>query len=87
MKKAQVFEITREERENNQSLIRRFTRRLRESGILSSARKAQFKDRPKSAQMQKRAALRKIEKRQEYEKTRKMSKPVSKYNNRFGNGR
>ncbi|MDP6703904.1 MAG: hypothetical protein QF775_00270, partial [archaeon] len=67
-----------QERENNISLIRRFSRRLRESGILSASRKARFKDRPKSHQMQKRAALRRLEKKAEYEKMRKMGKAYGK---------
>jgi predicted RNA binding protein with dsRBD fold (UPF0201 family) len=67
-----TFEIQKKERENNQTLIRRFTRRLRESGILNSARKSVFRSRQKSGTMQRRIALRKIEKRAEYEKAKKL---------------
>ena len=71
MKKSK-FEITRQERETNQSLIRRFSRRLKNSGILINAKKSQFRKRPKSAQMKKRAVLRKLEIRKEYEKKSKL---------------
>ena len=66
------FEIIRKERETNQSLIRRFTKRLRDSGILINAKKSQFRKKEKSPQMRKRAVLRKIETRQAFEKKRKL---------------
>ncbi|MCH7828855.1 hypothetical protein IH982_03300 [Patescibacteria group bacterium] len=66
------FEIKRQERETNQALIRRFSRRLKNSGILINAKKSQFRKRVKSAQMRKRAVLRKLEIRKEYEKKRKL---------------
>jgi len=67
-----TFEIRRGERETNQTLIRRFTKRLRESGILIAAKKSVFYNRPKSEQMQRKATLRRIEKRAEYEKAVKL---------------
>ena len=66
------FEIKRKERKTNQALIRRFTKRLRDSGVLINAKKSQFRERPKSAQMKKRAVLRKLEIRKEYEKKSKL---------------
>ena len=66
------FEIKRKERETNQALIRRFTKRLRDSGVLINAKKSQFRKRAKSAQMKKRAVLRKIETKQAFEKKRKL---------------
>ena len=71
MKKSK-FEIKRQERETNQALIRRFTRRLKDSGILINAKKSQFRKREKSAKMKKRAVLRKIEVKQVFEKKRKL---------------
>jgi hypothetical protein len=67
-----TFEIQRQERENNQSLIRRFTRRLRDSGILMTAKKSVFHKREKSGPMQHKATLRKLEKRAEFEKAVKL---------------
>lgn len=67
-----TFEIQRQERENNQTLIRRFTKRLRQSGILMKAKKSVFHKRQKSGPMQHKATLRKLEKRAEYEKAVKL---------------
>ena len=71
MKKSK-FEVTKQERETNQGLIRRFTRRLKDSGILINAKKSQFRKRPKSAQMKKRTVLRKLERKLEFEKQSKL---------------
>ena len=67
-----AFEIRKQERENNQTLIRRFTKRLRESGILKTAKKSAFRTREKSKQVQRRTTLRRLEKRVEYEKAKKL---------------
>mgnify|MGYP001583586415 CR=1 FL=1 len=67
-----TFEIRKQERENSQMLIRRFTKRLRESGILKAAKKAAFRVGKKSKQIQRRTALRRLEKRAEYEKAKKL---------------
>ena len=71
-KLSMTFEIRKQERENNQMLIRRFTKRLRESGILKTAKKAAFRAGKKSKQVQRRTALRRLEKRAEYEKAKKL---------------
>jgi len=68
------LEIKKKERETTQSLIRRFSRALGESGILIRARKNQFKRKEKSEEMKKRAALRRKEKKREYEKLKKLGK-------------
>jgi len=77
-----ALEIKRKERENSQSLIRRFSKRLKRSGILIRARRIRFFERKKSKQGKKRAALRRIEKREEYEKAEKMGKNIRKYKRR-----
>lgn len=66
------LEIKKREREPSQSLVRRFARRVQQSGILIRARKIRFKERVKSKQMKKRAALRREELRKEYERKRKL---------------
>ena len=66
------FEIKKQERENPQSLVRRFSRRLKNSGILLRARSIRFRDRPQSAFTKRKAALRRIEKRAEYEHLSKL---------------
>lgn len=67
-----TFEIIKQERETNQSLIRRFTKRLRDSGILVGVKKSVFHQREKSKQVQRRVTLRKLQKRKEYERAYKL---------------
>ncbi|MDP3982149.1 MAG: hypothetical protein Q8P70_01205 [bacterium] len=73
-KRVALIQVERDERESNQSVIRRFTRAVRASGVVQEAKKKRFRLRPKSNQMQKRSALRKLEKRAEYEKQDKLGK-------------
>jgi len=67
-----ALEVKKQERETSQSLVRRFTKRMQQSGLLMRARKNRFKRRPKSNQMKKRTALRREELKIEYEKLRKL---------------
>lgn len=67
-----ALKVKKKERETSQSLIRRFSKKIRQSGILRQARDSQYKKRSKSKEMKKRAALRREELREEYEKKRKM---------------
>ncbi len=69
-----AFEIKKQERENNQALVRRFTKRIKESGILKTARTAMFRKRVKSENVRRQSALRRIEKKKEYEKLAKLGK-------------
>ena len=66
------FQIIKQPRENSQALIRRFLKRLRQSGILYRAKKSRYKERPLSEQLKKRAALRREELKKEYERKVKM---------------
>jgi hypothetical protein len=68
------LEILKQERETSQSLARRFQKRVQQSGLLLRARKIRFKERKKSEQMKKRAALRREELKKEYEKLKKLGK-------------
>ena len=72
-----TLEIKKQNRETSQSLIRRFSRSVQESGILIRARKIRFRQRQKSEQMKKRAALRREELKKEYQRLRKLGE-VSK---------
>lgn len=66
--------IKKEERETSQNLVRRFSKRVKQSGILMRARKNRFKQREKSKNMKKESALRREEKKKEYENMIKMGK-------------
>ena len=68
------LEIFKQERETSQSLVRRFQKRIQQSGLLLQARKIRFRQRRKSEQMKKRAALRREELKKEYEKLKKLGK-------------
>lgn len=69
-----ALEIKKQERETAQSLIRRFTKGVQQSGLLARARKIRFKERKKSKQMKKKAALRREELKKQYEKLEKLGK-------------
>ncbi|OGZ18678.1 MAG: hypothetical protein A2175_00070 [Candidatus Nealsonbacteria bacterium RBG_13_42_11] len=69
-----VLEVKKGERENSQNLIRRFTKRVQKSGILLWARKRRFHKRIKSKDMRKKAAMRRENLREEYEKLEKLGK-------------
>ncbi len=53
-----AIEIRKQNNETTQSLIRRFTKAVRDSGILYTARKKMFRERPKSDTLKRRSALR-----------------------------
>lgn len=67
-----VIEVRRKEKENPSALIRRFTRKIQESGILLEARKKMFRTRRLSKLAKKEKALRKKELREEYQRLKKL---------------
>jgi len=67
-----VIEVKKRERENSRSLLRRFTRRIQQSGILIGARKARFREREKTKRERRDSALRRVKVGHEKEKLRKM---------------
>ncbi len=69
-----ALEIRKQPRETTQSLVHRFSKRMRGSGILRRVRKNRFRKRPKSHQAKKAAALRREELRKEYKKLEKLGK-------------
>lgn len=68
------LEVRKKERESSQNLIRRFTKSLRQSGILVRVRKNRFKQRKKSKSMRKKRALRREVMKKEYERLKKLGK-------------
>jgi hypothetical protein len=69
-----ALKIIKHEKESSQNLVRRFSKRVKMSGLLRRARKNRFRKRVKSHNMQKKSALRREEKRKDYEKMIKMGK-------------
>lgn len=71
------MKIQKQLRETSQSLVYRFTKAVQKSGVLVEARKRRFTKRIKSENMQKRAALVKVEKKKEFDKAKKLGKNLS----------
>ena len=69
------LQVTKQDKETSQNLVHRFTKTVRQSGILLQVRKGQFHKRAKSALAKKRSALRKVERRAEKAKADKLAKP------------
>ena len=62
-----MVEVIKKPKENTSSLVRRFSTKLRMSGVLLEARKRQFNKRSRNKRARKEKALRKIQKIKEAE--------------------
>lgn len=71
-------EVEANNSENGISLIRRFSRRVIESGILPKAKSNKARKRPLSKFLKKQKALKSLSKKAEYEKLEKLGKIVPK---------
>ncbi len=69
------IQVNKNQKETSQNLVHRFTKTVRQSGVLLETRKRKFHQRAKSALVKKRSALRRIAVRAEKVKAAKMSKP------------
>lgn len=69
-----MVEVTKKENESSASLIRRFTRKMQESGILSRAKGLRFKKRALSDLKKKEKALKKDKHKKKLEYLRKLGK-------------
>ena len=72
-----MVEVKRKEGESFESLLRRFNRKIQQSGVLVRARKIQFYDPPKSRNILRRNARRRAELSEEREQLKKLGKPVA----------
>ncbi len=77
-----VLEVKKKEKESSQNLVYRFTKVVRQSGILLDIRGKQFRKRPKSTLAKKMSALRRVKIRAEKNIAEKMSKPKPVRNSR-----
>ncbi len=64
--------IVRKERESTESLIRRFTRKIQQSGLLREVRAKRFEQRPKSKDALRAEALYKAQLRRAIDRLKKM---------------
>ena len=70
-----ALQVTKKDKETSQNLVHRFTKTVRQSGLLLQLRKGQFHKRAKSALAKKRSALKRVERRAEKIKADKLAKP------------
>jgi hypothetical protein len=70
-----MLEVRKKDKETSQNLVHRFTKTVRQSGVLLQVRKGQFHKRAKSALAKKRSALRRVVRRAEKIKADKLAKP------------
>lgn len=69
-----VIEVRKNPNENNMSVLRRFSRRVQESGIVRRVKGARYNERKESKLKIKKSALKRIGRRKEIEKLRKLGK-------------
>lgn len=69
-----VIEVKRNSNENNTSVLRRFSRKMQESGIVHKVKKNRYNERQDSKLKVKKSTLRRLDKRKEMEKLRKLGK-------------
>ncbi len=67
-----MIQVKKKDNETSESLIRRFSRRIQQSGVLVNARKKRFQSKKKSKQKQRDDALYKTKIRKEINKLKKM---------------
>lgn len=70
-----ALEVKKKDKENSQNLVHRFTKVVRQSGILLDVRSKQYRKRPKSVLAKKRSALRRVTLKAEKIIAEKMAKP------------
>lgn len=69
-----MIEVKRKDNETNTSLLRRFSKKIKESRVLKQAKALRFSSRKLSELKEKQRALKRIEKTKEAEKLRKLGK-------------
>lgn len=73
------IEVTKAGAESSSSLLRRFQRKVQESSIIQKVRSKRYNERPKSKLTQKNNTLKRIIKRAEIEKLKKLGKIKQKF--------
>ncbi|MDE2311467.1 MAG: 30S ribosomal protein S21 [Patescibacteria group bacterium] len=71
-----MVEVKKKENESFDSLLRRFNRKIQQSGVLVRARKTRFFEPPKSRNLQKVAARRRAQIRSQKEELKRLGKPM-----------
>ena len=71
-----VIEVKKNANENNMNLVRRFTRKVQESGIIRKVKSKRYNERAESKVKTKAAALKRIIRRKEQERLLKLGKAI-----------
>ncbi|OHB23945.1 MAG: hypothetical protein A2542_02350 [Parcubacteria group bacterium RIFOXYD2_FULL_52_8] len=74
-----TVEVAKNQNESNTSVIRRFTKRVQDAGILKRARSLRYAKRSPSPYAKKKGALSKLTKRKEFEKLKRLGKVEEGY--------
>jgi len=69
-----VIEVKKNPNENNASILRRFSRRIQESGIIHKMKSSRYNERKESKLKIKKSALKRMSRRREIEVLRKLGK-------------
>ena len=69
-----MVEVVKKDKETSESLIRRFTRRLQQSGVLVKARKTRFRTKDKTKRKVREEALYRTKVKKEVDKLKKLGK-------------
>lgn len=69
-----VIEVNKNGNENNSSILRRFSRKIQESGIIQKVKGNRYNERKQSKLKIKKSAIKRMGKRKETEKLRKLGK-------------
>ena len=71
-----VIEVKKNTNENNMNLVRRFTRKVQESGIIQKVKSKRYNERTESKVKTKLATLKRINRRKVQAKLQKMGKVI-----------
>lgn len=69
-----IIEVKKNPNENNASVLRRFSRKIQESNIIRKVKNSRYNERKESKLKIKKSALKRIGKRKENDKLRKLGK-------------
>lgn len=72
-----TIEVKKSKNETPASLIRRFTKKVQESGVVRKAKSKRYKERNMSEYKKKKNTLRKISRREQVEKLKRLGKSLN----------
>ena len=73
-----IIEVRKNPNENNASVLRRFSRRIQESGIIHKVKSDRYNERKESKLKVKKSALKRMARRKEIDVLRKLGKIASR---------